>query len=55
MHIKKLGFYVSLLGSAIFGNPVVAQDFPNKPIRRVVGFLPGGGIDQLASVLAQGV
>jgi len=33
MHIKKLGFYVSLLGSAIFGNPVVVQDFPNKPIR----------------------
>ena len=33
----------------------VAQDFPTKPIRMVVGFPPGGGIDQLARVLAEGM
>jgi tripartite-type tricarboxylate transporter receptor subunit TctC len=55
MHIKQLAFYLALLGSAIFGNPVLAQDFPNKPIRMVVGFPPGGGIDQLARVLAEGM
>ncbi len=55
MHIKQLAYYLALLGSAIFGNPVLAQDFPNKPIRMVVGFPPGGGIDQLARVLAEGM
>ena len=55
MHIKKLGIYLALLGSAIFGNLAVAQDFPNKPIRMVVGFPPGGGIDQLARILAEGM
>jgi len=40
---------------AILGNPAVAQDFPNKPIRMVVGFPPGGGIDQLARILAEGI
>ena len=55
MQFKKLGIYLTLLGGAIFGNPVGAQEFPNKPIRMVVGFPPGGGIDQLARVLAEGM
>jgi len=55
MPIKKLRFYLVLLSSVILGNPVLAQDFPNKPIRMVVGFPPGGGIDQLARVLAEGM
>ena len=55
MQFKKLGIYLTLLGGAIFGNPIGAQEFPNKPIRMVVGFPPGGGIDQLARVLAEGM
>jgi len=55
MHFKKLGIYLTLLSGAIFGYPAVAQDFPNKPIRMVVGFPPGGGIDQLARILAEGM
>ena len=55
MQFKKLAIYLVLLSGAIFGNPAVAQDFPNKPIRMVVGFPPGGGIDQLARVLAEGM
>jgi len=55
MHFKKLGIYLALLSGAIFGNPAFAQDFPNKPIRKVVGFPPGGGIDQLARILAEGM
>ena len=55
MQFKKLGIYLTLLGGAIFGNPIGAQEFPNKPIRMVVGFPPGGGIDQLARVLSEGM
>jgi hypothetical protein len=55
MQFKKLGIYLTLLGGAIFCNPIGAQEFPNKPIRMVVGFPPGGGIDQLARVLAEGM
>ena len=55
MHFKKLGIYLILLSGAIFGCPAFAQDFPNKPIRMVVGFPPGGGIDQLARILAEGM
>lgn len=38
MHIGKLGTYLALLSCAILGNLSFAQDFPNKPIRMVVGF-----------------
>jgi tripartite-type tricarboxylate transporter receptor subunit TctC len=41
--------------SVIHCQHAVAQDFPNKPIRMVVGFPPGGGIDQLARLLAEGM
>jgi len=39
--------FLFLLSSA-----VVAQDYPSKPIRMVVGFPPGGGTDVVARVLA---
>jgi tripartite-type tricarboxylate transporter receptor subunit TctC len=55
MNFKKIGICLTLLGSAILGQTAVAQDFPTKPIRMVVGFPPGGGIDQLARVLAEGM
>lgn len=32
--------------------PVAAQTFPNKPLRLVVGFPPGGGSDAIARALA---
>jgi tripartite-type tricarboxylate transporter receptor subunit TctC len=53
MKLKKIGVFLALLGGAIFSQPLLAQDFPNKPIRMVIGFPPGGGIDQLARLLAQ--
>ena len=55
MHFKKIGILLTLLVSVIHGLPVEAQEFPNKPIRMVVGFPPGGGIDQLARLLADGM
>jgi tripartite-type tricarboxylate transporter receptor subunit TctC len=55
MYLKKIGILLTLMVSVIHCQHAVAQDFPNKPIRMVVGFPPGGGIDQLARLLAEGM
>jgi tripartite-type tricarboxylate transporter receptor subunit TctC len=31
----------------------MAQDYPNRPVRMVVGFVPGGGPDLVARALSQ--
>ena len=44
-----------LVGSLLLLHPltVLAQDFPNKPIKIVVGFPPGGGSDQMARAVGE--
>src|SRR4051794_1309208 len=42
-----LGFTSAVLG------PAAAQDFPNKPIRMIVGLSAGGGTDVTARLIAQ--
>ena len=45
---------LSLLVAAPLARPALAQDtWPNRPIRLLVGFPPGGGVDLLARVLAE--
>jgi tripartite-type tricarboxylate transporter receptor subunit TctC len=41
------------LGMALCALPAAAQDFPSHPIRIVVGFPPGGGVDLVARLIGQ--
>jgi tripartite-type tricarboxylate transporter receptor subunit TctC len=42
---------ILLLAAALLAAPLHAQDYPNKPVRMVVGFPPGGGTDVVARIL----
>jgi tripartite-type tricarboxylate transporter receptor subunit TctC len=46
-----------LLLAALLGAAPLAQgeDYPNKPVRMIVGFPPGGGTDVVARILAPGL
>jgi tripartite-type tricarboxylate transporter receptor subunit TctC len=43
---------LALCAALAFGSPAVAQQYPSKPIRLVVGYSPGGGNDLIARIVA---
>jgi len=42
-------------GFAAFASIAAAQTYPNRPIRLIVGFPPGGAVDIIARIYAQGL
>ena len=42
-----------LIASTLIGFSVAAQPYPNKPIKMILGFAPGGPTDVIARVVAQ--
>jgi len=53
--IRALAWVAAMIGLSIGGAPIpaVAQDYPAKPIRLLVGFPPGGNADLGARIVAQ--
>lgn len=49
------GLAVSAVLASCFYSPAVAQNFPNRSVKIVVPFPPGGGIDTLARPIAEGL
>jgi tripartite-type tricarboxylate transporter receptor subunit TctC len=48
MKLVRLAAFAAL---AVIGAGVAAQGYPNKPVRMIVGFPPGGGTDVVARVI----
>ncbi|HSQ04052.1 MAG TPA: tripartite tricarboxylate transporter substrate-binding protein, partial [Burkholderiales bacterium] len=55
MSVVRSVLSVFALACVVAGTPLLAQTYPSKPVRLIVGFAPGGGSDLLARALGQGM
>lgn len=53
MKLQKLLISAFAVFSALGNTAAIAQDYPNKPIRLVVPFAPGGGADNTARIISE--
>ena len=56
--MKKIGLTIGLAlafcGSLLIGSATAhADDYPARPIKIIVGFVPGGGVDTVARLVGQ--
>jgi tripartite-type tricarboxylate transporter receptor subunit TctC len=50
----KVGFTITgILASLLFANAALSQNYPTKPVRIMVGYAPGGGVDTTARMVGQ--
>ena len=51
--MKKIIFGFCIAINFLFSGNLLAQDYPNKPIKVLVGYAPGGAVDLVARTLGQ--
>jgi tripartite-type tricarboxylate transporter receptor subunit TctC len=51
--VLAIGYALSVAAASLFVAPAQAQSWPARPVRIIVPYTPGGGIDAVARVLAQ--
>lgn len=50
--LKTIACFGSLLVGCVISSSVLAQVYPSKPIRLIVGYVPGGGADAMSRLVA---
>ena len=51
--MKSIRFMTCVAASLLFGGAAMAQGFPNKPIRVLIGYAPGGPTDLVTRIVVQ--